>query len=407
MKEKNKIYTTADFSRYHSGKMSDREMHALELAALEDPFLSDALEGYAYTQTAKNDIEEIQEQLNENRKNKNVFFLSLARHGWWRIAALFMVIAGTGYFFYWLNDPEKAENSLVLNKTNIATEKDNSNLAIESDTAPAPDISSEEQLAAAFEQKGERILDKKINEAPVIMQQESNTASSLPGNSKNIPDAKSAYNEKAKENDTIAKTEYVLKGQVITEAGEPIPYAKITDEIHNKGTVADANGQFLLSSTDSSMTAKASALGYESKNFNLSKDSQPEIIMMRNGATLNEVVVTGMGIQRRKKESVSKQLKGKVSGIDVSDKPVPSEGLDKFHQYLNNNTPPVYDENGERLNGEVLLSFSINKKGKPENIKVVSSSCAACEEEAIKLLRNGPEWTDAKNKQLTAVIKFK
>ena len=38
-------YTAADFERYHSGKMSAGEMHALEKAAMEDPFLADALEG--------------------------------------------------------------------------------------------------------------------------------------------------------------------------------------------------------------------------------------------------------------------------------------------------------------------------------------------------------------------------
>jgi len=31
-------------------------MHALEKAALDDPFLADALEGYLYTTTASDDI---------------------------------------------------------------------------------------------------------------------------------------------------------------------------------------------------------------------------------------------------------------------------------------------------------------------------------------------------------------
>ena len=38
-------YNRENLLRYISGKMSPAEMHALEKAALEDPFLADALEG--------------------------------------------------------------------------------------------------------------------------------------------------------------------------------------------------------------------------------------------------------------------------------------------------------------------------------------------------------------------------
>ena len=44
--EKNIInYTAADIEKYWKGKLSAAEMHAMEKAAMEDPFLSDALEG--------------------------------------------------------------------------------------------------------------------------------------------------------------------------------------------------------------------------------------------------------------------------------------------------------------------------------------------------------------------------
>ena len=69
------------------------EMHALEKAALEDPFLADALEGYTYTSSFKNDVAELRERLNEKRKKKNGFSISsFAQSGWWRIAALFSLL---------------------------------------------------------------------------------------------------------------------------------------------------------------------------------------------------------------------------------------------------------------------------------------------------------------------------
>lgn len=42
-------YTQADIERYIQGKMSNAEMYAIEKAALQDPFLADAIEGYEIT----------------------------------------------------------------------------------------------------------------------------------------------------------------------------------------------------------------------------------------------------------------------------------------------------------------------------------------------------------------------
>ena len=42
-------YTSEDFKRYYSGTMTAAERHALEKAALDDPFLADALEGYKFS----------------------------------------------------------------------------------------------------------------------------------------------------------------------------------------------------------------------------------------------------------------------------------------------------------------------------------------------------------------------
>ena len=42
-----KNFTGADIEKYHKGLLSSKERHDLEKAALDDPFLADALEGFA------------------------------------------------------------------------------------------------------------------------------------------------------------------------------------------------------------------------------------------------------------------------------------------------------------------------------------------------------------------------
>ena len=67
---------------------------------------------------------------------------------------------------------------------------------------------------------------------------------------------------------------------------------------------------------------------------------------------------------------------------------------------------PVFDEKNNKLSGEVLLSFSVNKTGRPRHIKVIKSSCKACENEAVKLLESGPGWVNENHKLKTVLIKF-
>ena len=156
------------------------------------------------------------------------------------------------------------------------------------------------------------------------------------------------------------------------EKGNAVPYASITDKTRNKVTVTDTAGRFFLRSQDSSITAMASAPGYASKSFMLKKDVQPIIAMNKTNAELSNVVVTGYGKRKQIKESASasKALNGKVAGVQITSAgPQPSGGQEKFDQYLKENTAPIYDENNERLTGEVLLSFTINKKGDPKILK--------------------------------------
>ena len=93
MEKKNKIYTADDFARYYAGNMEAKEMHALEKAALEDPFLADALEGYAHTAAATAEVQNLRAALTKRTTRKKVFSLtSLSQNNWWRIAAIFIFI---------------------------------------------------------------------------------------------------------------------------------------------------------------------------------------------------------------------------------------------------------------------------------------------------------------------------
>jgi hypothetical protein len=418
MKEKNKIYTAEDFARYYAGTMPGNEMHALEKAALEDPFLKDALEGYVYAHAVESDIAELQARLTEKQKNKKVFFISsVAQSKWWRIAALFIVIAGAGYFFYRVNSVSK-EDSLAEIKA--STEKKDNIAPVKIDSAIVKDDIAFENVQGsklAQKEKAASPNAKSRIEKEIIGPVQKAESVPAPGPDNKLKDGissdgrlKEAYKkEVSKEADLQVAKEYVLKGKVTDENGHAVPYASITDNARDKVTVTDTAGRFLFRSKDSSITATASAAGYASKAFKLKKDTQFTIAMNKTNEGLNEVAVTALGKRKQLKEpaSVSKALSGKVPGVQITSPGLqPSGGKEKFDRYLEENLKLIYDENNEPLTGEVLLSFTVNKKGRPKNIKVVRSSCEPCEKEAINLLENGPAWIGRGNVPGTVMIKF-
>lgn len=96
-------FSAADIEKYWKGLLSSAEMHAMEKAAMEDPFLADALEGYgiigrqAETGSPENDLKELRERLRQRVEDKKTGRLVIG--SWWKIAASLIVVAGGIWIF--------------------------------------------------------------------------------------------------------------------------------------------------------------------------------------------------------------------------------------------------------------------------------------------------------------------
>lgn len=125
-----------------------------------------------------------------------------------------------------------------------------------------------------------------------------------------------------------------VTGQIKDEKGDPLPFATVRVKGTNGGTSADASGNFQLSIPKGAKLV-VSAAGFEATEVTVG--SSPEVsVVMKAQATLNEVVVTALGIKRQAKElgystaSINTQelnqakiinpvtgLSGKVSGLQI------------------------------------------------------------------------------------------
>ncbi|MDB5252513.1 MAG: hypothetical protein JWP27_1682, partial [Flaviaesturariibacter sp.] len=92
-------YTASDIQRYHEGGLSPADRHALEKAALEDPFLADALDGLALAPTAGADLAALRTSLAQRTQQprRGIVLLYRQYKGAFRIAAAVLLIAAAGW----------------------------------------------------------------------------------------------------------------------------------------------------------------------------------------------------------------------------------------------------------------------------------------------------------------------
>ncbi len=129
-------YSLADIEKYLHGKLSAAEMHELERAALQDPFLADAIEGFSEADPAVSHLhlDEIEKKLLADKEEAKVVPMVARPNQWMRIAASVILLAGIGGTAILLLNRNQKQESLAVNKNEPAQKKDEAIL-----TAPIKD----------------------------------------------------------------------------------------------------------------------------------------------------------------------------------------------------------------------------------------------------------------------------
>ena len=90
-----------------------------------------------------------------------------------------------------------------------------------------------------------------------------------------------------------------VKGTVSDEAGEPIIGATVKVQGSNEGTVTDFDGNFSVKAS-SNATLNISYVGYVSQQVKVGGKSNITVTLVEDNTTLNDVVVIGYGVQKKK-----------------------------------------------------------------------------------------------------------
>jgi CarboxypepD_reg-like domain len=435
-------FSAEDIQRYLKGQMSAQEMHAIETAALDDPFLADAIEGFE-TAMAAGKEESIQKGLMEleERFDKRVKptreLVPLIQSKWWKIAAAALIVIITGVAFYnnWIK-PEATKDALAVHKAQL---KDSSAVQQSKQKGPATsansliqqngvDTPSSTEISQSAEIKSSPPLEINKSKPGKELSKERNTAipkaeedgkDDFAGRiaiadstreevtSKPLTSDKDSRNaEKALESkvsglytrDQVSRQLNSFSGRVVDPENKPLPNASLQVMSNNTRLVTDQAGNFNFTDKDSVVTVKVDMVGFEHGNFRLQNSvASNKLVLEPIKESLDEVVIVGYGNQRKK--DITKAT------VKVQDA-VPQIGWIEYEKYLEKNKkPPV---NNPLMTGEVVVSFVVKRWGSLSDFKIEKSMSKDYDAEAIRLIREGPAWKLLRGykSRITVIVNF-
>ena len=204
---------------------------------------------------------------------------------------------------------------------------------------------------------------------------------------------------------TILPQKNMIKGRVTDEKGEPLIGASVTYKGTNIGTITNMNGEFSLVKKDDKKRLTAEYIGYDPVEIRVDTSRTMLIAMNENKQALNEVVVVGYGAKKNKKSTTLGSDAKVKEQAEKEITPQPAIGKRNYQKYLKENIVRPTDEKCAQVKGKVVLTFLVNKEGRPFYIKVKESLCESADKEAIRLIQEGPDWIYG-NKLVEVTVKF-
>ena len=413
---------------YIRGLRKGKEAHRLEKESMQDPFLADAMDGYNQVEgNHEQRIEKLRMQVSaHSAKKKSTYAIT------WSIAACLIIGFGISSYFLFLKKSMTDEVFIAEESVSIklaepaapptpaipatptvpATPQKEIALAttkVKTDSTPISEITARQadkkdmiaKIQTTSQPQGAPVaavpMMEEVSEETAALQEVVATIDTFESESdKKMKLAKVA---------TILPQNNMIKGRVTDGKGEPLIGASVTYKGTNIGTITNMNGEFSLVKKDDKKRLTAEYIGYDPVEIRVDTSRTMLIAMNENKQTLNEVVVVGYGAKKNKKSTT---LGSDAKVKEQTEKEItlqPVIGKRSYQKYLKEHLVRPTDEKCAQVKGKVVLTFLINKEGRPFYIKVKESLCESADKEAIRLIQEGPDWIYG-NKLVEVTVKF-
>lgn len=365
---------------YLKGTLDPKLMHRVEKEALEDPFVAEALEGLGRSAAYAQNLSLLQRQLHERIAEQKIS-KKAAVITWQRLsiaAAAAVVFISVGIMFLM-----RGSNIAEQNAKNAGVEVTLSPLDSVADpvvvSAPLPDSQIAQAKAITTAPSKKVAVPKKVEqEIAAAIADVSPTALA-----KNV--VKSQQKEEIVLPSAASRKVRGPEDSVTSVTALSSRISGITVPTVQGKAVSPRDGTPLLDPIEKPQLGnKAETLVY-AQDIKSRPNHSLSATLRGNDPALNEVVVSGYS-----KLAVTKSV------------PVPVIDNVAYTNYLNKNNK-LYG--GSAADQYVELSFNVSKDGKPENIKVLKGLEEKYNEEAIRLLADGPKWIAPKKGSNKATLK--
>ena len=414
---------------YIRGLRKGKEAHRLERESMQDPFLADAMDGYSQVEgNHEQRIEKLRMQVSaHSAKNKNTRAIT------WSIAACLAIGFGISSYFLFLKKSmtdevfiakESVSSKLAepavpptpaipATPTVPATPQKEIALAtakVKTDSTPVSEITARQadkkDMIAKIQATSQPQQGVPVATVPV-MEEVSEETAALQEVVATMDTFESESDKKMKlaKVATILPQKNMIKGRVTDEKGEPLIGASVTYKGTNIGTITNMNGEFSLVKKDDKKRLTAEYIGYNPVEIRIDTNRTMLIAMNENKQALNEVVVVGYGAKKNKKSTTLGSDAKVKEQTEKEITPQPVIGKRNYQKYLKEHLVRPTDEKCAQVKGKVILTFLINKEGRPFYIKVKESLCESADKEAIRLIQEGPDWIYG-NKLVEVTVKF-
>jgi TonB family protein len=416
---------------YVEGNLSGTEQYQVEKYLLDHPFEAEAMEGYLENPASFNDIDKLNARLKSRvhpEKEKSIIPL-------WRkllpYAAVFLLLIISTVFTINFFQQEKSFAAIAIQSDDaLQYEKEDSPLnpplvhktdaadlqANKSAPKIAQSINSVDEEENEIESYAGIEVEPLSEKAPIspaenlpiadledseLVELDDNVLDALQGKVEGFEVAqtkpqvreaeKSSFVARSKASvigneDAISSKKSVTKatisGEVIdAETGEPLPGVNIIVKGSATATNTDLEGVFEIAATINDVLI-ISFIGMEKQEFLVEVESDISIELSSDVAQLSEVVVTGYGTEKGEDNTY---LAAK-----------PEIGFSAYKDYLEEQLQYPEKAKEAGTEGRVRLKLYIDAAGNIEEVEVLKSLGDGCDEEAIRLIKEGPKWQAAK-----------
>lgn len=382
----NDLLTADDLRNYRAGTLSAADQHRVERLLLENPLYADALEGLEIAEQEGVELSTASNALRERLQNR-IGDQKVRLWPVWIPAAAASVVLALSIGLYWrLQEKPQSENAVFL---------------------PAPKISASEvaipPIVPTETPRSERLAKKvappkSIPAAPKVVQNprkdslifskdhliaSSSELRAAPGSFRSASEEIVVYNTTGLDNPG-------LSGQVTDEANQPLAGVSIVAKNARRSSSSDSLGRFRLENVDKKDSLQIMSVGFETQTVRVADLESTKIQLKPDSKALSEVVAVGYGQQAQ----TNKPAARRVASLALANSGAPSAPAN-FKTYVEENRRMPPEAKAKTVTGTVRVRFQVAADGSVSQFTIVQSLGYGCDEEAVRLIREGPRWKPA------------